>query len=83
MRGAALDEVWPRVEIVSDVRTRAAPALLGGSRLDGERPDLRVPAGAARAAARGSTNNDALAAVQALAARRPSSLVMAAVPARW
>ena len=46
MRGAALDEVLPRVaEIVADVRTRGDAALLEWTELlDGERPELRVAA---------------------------------------
>ena len=46
MRGAALDDVLPRVaEIVGDVRTRGDAALLEWTELlDGERPELRVPA---------------------------------------
>ena len=46
MRGAALDEVLPRVaEIVADVRTRGDAALLEWTELlDGEQPELRVRA---------------------------------------
>ena len=46
MRGAGLDEVLPRVaEIVADVRARGDAALLDWTeQLDGERPELRVPA---------------------------------------
>lgn len=45
MRGTALDDVLPRVaEIVGDVRARGDAALLDWTeRLDGERPELRVP----------------------------------------
>jgi histidinol dehydrogenase len=46
VRGAALDEVLPRVaEIVGDVRARGDAALLEWTELlDGERPELRVSA---------------------------------------
>ena len=87
MRGAALEEVWPRVaEIVADVRARGDVALLDWTeRLDGERPDLRVPA-ARLAAAR--LDDEALAAVRALAAaveafcapQRPPDTSVEAVP---
>jgi histidinol dehydrogenase len=45
VRGGGLDEVLPRVaEIVADVRERGDAALLDWTeRLDGERPELRVP----------------------------------------
>ena len=45
MRGAGLEEVLPQVlEIVGDVRRRGDEALLDWTeRLDGARPDLRVP----------------------------------------
>jgi histidinol dehydrogenase len=45
VRGTALDDVLPRVaEIVGDVRARGDAALLDWTeRLDGERPELRVP----------------------------------------
>ena len=66
MRGAALEEVLPRVaEIVADVRARGDVALLDWTeRLDGERPELRVPADRLRAA---RMEPVALAAVRALA----------------
>jgi histidinol dehydrogenase len=66
VRGASLEDVLPRVaEIVADVRERGDAALLDWSeRLDGERPELRVPAERLRAA---RLPLDALAAVQALA----------------
>jgi histidinol dehydrogenase len=66
MRGAALEDVLPRVaEIVADVRERGDAALLDWTeRLDGERPELRVPADRLRAA---HLEPDTLAAVQALA----------------
>ena len=46
MRGASFEDVLPRVaEIVADVRERGDAALLDWTeRLDGERPELRVPA---------------------------------------
>jgi histidinol dehydrogenase len=67
MRGAVLEDVLPRVaEIVNDVRERGDAALLDWTeRLDGERPELRVPAdrlGSAR------LPPEALDAVRALAA---------------
>ena len=87
MRGAALDEVWPRVaEIVADVRARGDAALLDWTeKLDGERPDLRVPAERLAAA---RLDDDALAAVRALAAaveafcapQRPPDTSVEAVP---
>ena len=66
MRGAALEDVLPRVaEIVADVRERGDAALLDWTeRLDGERPELRVPAERLRAA---RMEPEALAAVRALA----------------
>ncbi|MDX6440147.1 MAG: histidinol dehydrogenase [Gaiellaceae bacterium] len=67
MRGAVLEDVLPRVaEIVSDVRERGDEALLDWTeRLDGERPELRVPADRLRAA---RLPPEALDAVRALAA---------------
>ncbi len=86
-RGAGLEEVLPRVaEIVRDVRDRGDAGLLDWTeRLDGERPELRVPA-AELAAAR--IDDDALAAVRALAgavaafseAQRPADTSVEAVP---
>ena len=66
MRGAGLEDVLPLVaEIVTDVRERGDAALLDWTeRLDGERPELRVPAARLRAA---RMEPDALAAVRALA----------------
>ena len=66
MRGAALEDVLPLVaEIVADVRDRGDAALLDWTeRLDGERPELRVPAERLRAA---RMEPEALAAVRALA----------------
>ena len=66
MRGAALDDVLPRVaEIVSDVRERGDAALLDWTeRLDGDRPELRVSEERLRTA---SLEPEALAAVRALA----------------
>lgn len=66
MRGTALEDVLPRVaEIVADVRERGDAALLDWTeRLDGERPELRVPADRLRAA---RLQPDELAAVRALA----------------
>ena len=66
MRGAALEDVLPRVaEIVADVRERGDAALLDWTeRLDGERPELRVPAERLRGA---HLEPDELAAVRALA----------------
>ena len=51
VRGASLEDVLPRVaEIVADVRERGDAALLDWTeRLDGERPELRVPADQLRA----------------------------------
>jgi len=87
VRGAALEEVWPRVaEIVADVRARGDAALLDWTeRLDGERPELRVPAERLAAA---RLDDDALAAVKALAAaveafcapQRPPDIAVEAVP---
>jgi histidinol dehydrogenase len=66
VRGTALEDVLPKVaEIVTDVRERGDAALLDWTeRLDGERPELRVPADRLRAA---RLQPDALAAVRALA----------------
>lgn len=66
MRGSALEDVLPKVaEIVADVRERGDAALLDWTeRLDGERPELRVPADRLRSA---RLQPDALAAVRALA----------------
>ena len=66
MRGAALEDVLPRVaEIVADVRERGDAALLDWTeRLEGERPELRVPADRLHAA---RLEPDELAAVRALA----------------
>ena len=66
MRGTALEDVLPRVaEIVADVRERGDAALLDWTeRLDGERPELRVPADRLRVA---RLEPDELAAVRALA----------------
>ncbi|HUQ22594.1 MAG TPA: histidinol dehydrogenase [Gaiellaceae bacterium] len=66
MRGAALEDVLPRVaEIVADVRQRGDAALLDWTeRLDGERPELRVAAARLRTA---RLRPDELAAVLALA----------------
>ena len=87
MRGAALEEVWPRVaEIVADVRARGDAALLDWTeKLDGERSDLRVPAERLAAA---RLDDDALAAVRALAAaveafcapQRPPDTSVEAIP---
>ncbi len=66
MRGAALEDVLPRVaEIVADVRERGDAALLDWTeRLDGERPELRVQAERLRTA---RLEPDELAAIRALA----------------
>jgi histidinol dehydrogenase len=86
VRGAALDDVLPRVaEIVADVRERGDAALLDWSeRLDGERPELRVSEARLRAA---SLEPEALAAVLALGAavatfcapQRPPDVALEAV----
>jgi histidinol dehydrogenase len=67
VRGASFEDVLPLVaEIVSDVRERGDEALLDWTeRLDGERPELRVPADRLRSA---RLQPDELAALQALAA---------------
>ena len=91
MRGAALEEVLPRVaEIVADVRARGDEGLLDWTeRLDGqpgeERPALLVPAEALEAA---RLDEDVLDAVRALAeavasfseAQRPRDTSVEAVP---
>jgi histidinol dehydrogenase len=66
MRGLGLEEVLPQVaEIVADVRQRGDAALLDWTeRLDGERPELKVPASRLRDA---RMPPDALASVRALA----------------
>jgi histidinol dehydrogenase len=66
VRGSSLDEVLPRVaEIVADVRERGDEALLDwAERLDGERPELRVPAERLASARLG---DDAVEALRALA----------------
>jgi len=66
VRGAGLEDVLPLVaEIVTDVRERGDAALLDWTeRLDGERPELRVPLARLRAA---RMEPDPLAAVRALA----------------
>ena len=66
MRGAALDEVLPRVaEIVADVRARGDAGLLDWTeQLDGERPSLRVPPEQLETAL---LDDDVLRAVRALA----------------
>lgn len=87
MRGGGLEDVLPRVaEIVADVRARGDAALLDWSeRLDGERPELRLPADAI-ASARAS--EETLAAVAGLAAaiesfcagQRPPDVRVEAIP---
>ncbi len=87
MRGAALEEVLPRVaEIVADVRARGDEALLDWTeRLDGERPALRVPQQDLDDA---RLDDDVLAAVRALAeavasfsaAQRPRDTSIEAIP---
>ncbi len=87
MRGAGLEEVLPRVaEILADVRARGDEGLLDWTeRLDGERPELRVPE-AALAAAR--IDEDVLSAVRGLATavaafsevQRPRDTSVEAVP---
>ena len=82
-----MEEVLPRVaEIVGDVRERGDAALLDWTeRLDGERPELRVPADRLRAA---SLEPDELASVRALAdaveafcaPQRPPDVALEAVP---
>ena len=87
MRGAALDEVLPRVaEIVADVRARGDEGLLDWTeQLDGERPALRVPQEQLDAA---RLDDDVRDAVRALAeavasfsdAQRPRDTSVEAVP---
>ncbi len=87
MRGAALDEVLPRVaEIVADVRARGDEGLLDWTeQLDGERPALRIPQEHLEAA---RLDDDVLAAVRSLAdavasfseAQRPRDTSVEAVP---
>ncbi len=87
MRSGALEEVLPRVlEIVADVRSRGDEALLDWTeRLDGERPELRVPAERLAAA---RLDGDVRAAVRELARavagfcrpQRPPDVALEAVP---
>jgi histidinol dehydrogenase len=87
VRSAGLDDVLPRVaEIVADVRARGDEALLDWTeRLDGERPELRVPE---EALATARLEDDVLASVGALAdavarfaeAQRPIDAAVEAVP---
>ena len=87
MRDQSLEEVLPRVaEIVADVRERGDAAVLDWSeRLDGARPELRVPA-ARLASAR--VLAEELTAIRALAAaveafcvgQRPPDVAVEAVP---
>ena len=65
MRGAGLEEVLPQVlEIVGDVRRRGDEGLLDWTeRLDGARPELRVPSGRLEAA---RLDDDVLTAVREL-----------------
>jgi histidinol dehydrogenase len=87
VRGAALDEVLPRVaEIVADVRERGDAALLDWTeRLDGARPELRVRAEQLEEAV---LADDAARALRALAAaveafcapQRPPDVDVEAVP---
>jgi histidinol dehydrogenase len=87
VRGAALDEVLPRVaEIVADVRDRGDAGLLDWTeQLDGERPSLRVPPEQLETAL---LDDDVLRAVRALAeavesfseAQRPRDTSVEAVP---
>jgi histidinol dehydrogenase len=86
VRGTGLEAVLPLVaEIVTDVRERGDAALLDWTeRLDGERPELRVPVARLRAA---RMEPDALGAVRALAAavaafcrpQRPPDVALEAV----
>jgi histidinol dehydrogenase len=87
VRGAALDEVLPRVaEIVADVRERGDAALLDWSeRLDGERPELRVSPERLAATRLEEPERDALralaVAVEAFSApQRPPDVALEAVP---
>jgi histidinol dehydrogenase len=87
VRGAALEEILPRVsEIVTDVRARGDESLLDWTeQLDGERPVLRVPRQQLEAA---GLDEEALVAVRALAeavatfseAQRPRDTTVEAVP---
>ena len=87
MRSAGLDDVLPRVaQIVADVRARGDEALLDWTeRLDGVRPELRVPE---EALATARLDDDVLASVGALAdavarfaeAQRPIDAAVEAVP---
>ena len=86
-RGNGLEEVLPRVlEIVADVRERGDAALLDWSeRLDGERPELRVPPERLGAARLGDAELAALrtlaSAVEAFCApQRPPDVDVEAVP---
>jgi histidinol dehydrogenase len=83
----ALEEVLPRVlEIVADVQERGDEALLDWSeRLDGERPELRVPAARLASARLGDAELAALRAladaVEAFCApQRPPDVSVEAVP---
>jgi histidinol dehydrogenase len=87
VRGTALDDVLPRVaEIVADVRGRGDAALLDWTeRLDGGRPELRVPADRLRTARLGAAERGALRAladaVEAFCApQRPPDVDVEAVP---
>ena len=87
MRSGTLEEVLPRVaEIVADVRDRGDEALLDWTeRLDGERPELRVPAERLEEAV---LADDAARALRALAdaveafcaPQRPPDVALEAVP---
>jgi histidinol dehydrogenase len=86
VRGASFEDIFPRVaEIVGDVRERGDVALLDWSeRLDGERPELRVPADELRAARLRPDELDALRALaDAVAAfcepQRPPDVALEAV----
>jgi len=87
VRDAGLEEVLPRVaQIVADVRERGDAALLDWSeRLDGERPELRVPAERLAAASLGEPELDALRALAVAVAafsapQRPPDVSLEAVP---
>jgi histidinol dehydrogenase len=87
MRGASLEEVLPRVaEIVADVRRRGDEAVLDwAERLDGGRPELRVPAETLNAARIEDGARDALRALAAAVAafcapQRPPDVDVEAVP---
>jgi histidinol dehydrogenase len=87
VRGSGLEEVLPQVaEIVADVRERGDAALLDWTeRLDGERPELRVPAARLRRARLGDEERGALqslaVAVGAFCApQRPPDVDVEAVP---